>query len=311
MKKTPIVLPPAKNFLALENKYSSYEHSKIVIVQAPYEKTVSYGKGTAKAPEAIIKASQYVEFFDDEFFQEICFTLGIATLPALAYGAKSGKSALDLLQKTVGEHIDAKKFVVTLGGEHSISTAPIAAHFKRYPNMSVLHFDAHSDLRESYSGTRYSHASFMARVADETQFPMERVVQVGIRAQCKEEYEFIKKNKVKTFYATEIRRGIHTANWQQQIAKSLPTNEVYITFDVDYFDPSILPTTGTPEPDGFLWNETLQLFRELQKAGKKIIGFDVVELVPNSSQQHATYLVAKLVYRMLNFAFTKQQKSRR
>lgn len=305
MKTILSVLPTAKNFLALEKKYSSYENSKIVIVQAPYEKTVSYGKGTASAPKAIINASQYVEFFDDEFFQEICFKQGIATLPALAYGAKSGRAALDLLQKSVGEHIDADKFVVTLGGEHSISTAPIAAHFERYPKMSVLHFDAHSDLRDSYSGTRYSHASFMARVADETLFPMERVVQVGIRAQCKEEYEFIKKNNIKTFYASEIRRGKHTANWQQKIAKALPTNEVYITFDVDYFDPSILPTTGTPEPDGFLWNETMQIFRELQKAGKKIIGFDVVELVPNSAQQHATYLVAKLVYRMLNFAFAK------
>jgi agmatinase len=298
-------LPTSKNFLGLEPEYSSYDSSKIVILQAPYEKTVSYGKGTAKAPEAIIKASQYVEFLDDEFFQEICFKQGIATLPAVSYGNKSGKPALDLLEKAVSAEIANKKFVVTLGGEHTISTAPIAAHFKKYPKMSVLHFDAHSDLRDSYGGTPYSHACFMSRVADETHFPMERVVQVGIRAQCKQEYEFIKKKKVKTFYATEIRRGKHGANWQKKVASALPSNEVYITFDVDYFDPSIMPTTGTPEPDGFQWNETIEIFRELRKAGKKIIGFDVVELVPNAAQPHATYLVAKLIYRMLNFAFAK------
>jgi agmatinase len=143
----------------------------------------------------------------------------------------------------------------------------------------------------------------MARVADDVEFPMERVVQVGIRAQCNEEYEFIKKHKINTFYATNIRRGKHGMNWQHSVVDALPTNEVYITFDVDYFDPSVMPTTGTPEPDGFFWNETMEIFRSLNKAGKKIIGFDVVELVPNKEQQHATYLVAKLVYRVLNFAF--------
>ncbi len=302
---TKKVLPISKNFLGLEAECSSYESSKIVIVQAPYEKTVSYGKGTAKAPAAIIDASHYVEFFDDEFFKELCFEKGIATLPAVPYGNKSGRAALDLLENAVSNELNAEKFVVTLGGEHTISTAPISAHYKKYPKMSVLHFDAHSDLRDTYSDTRYSHACFMSRVADETHFPMDRVVQVGIRAQCKEEYEFIKKQKVKTFYATNIRRAKHGANWQRSVASAIKSKEVYITFDVDYFDPAIMPTTGTPEPDGFWWNETMEIFRELNKAGKKIVGFDVVELVPNNAQQHATYLVAKLIYRMLNFAFSK------
>ncbi|MBS1904606.1 MAG: agmatinase [Bacteroidetes bacterium] len=303
MKKT--ALPTAKNFLGLEKQYSSYDTSKVAIIQAPYEKTVSYGKGTAKAPAAIVNASQYVEFFDDEFFQELCFKTGIATLPPLRYGSLEGKKALDLLERAVSEELVAGKFVVTLGGEHTISTAPIAAHFKKYPKMSVLHFDAHSDLRNAYSGTLYSHACFMHRVADDVRFPMNRVVQVGIRAQCIEEYEFIKREKIRTFYATDIRRGKYSANWQRKVATALPTNEVYVTFDVDYFDPSIMPTTGTPEPDGFYWNETMQIFRELRKAGKKIVGFDVVELVPNPAQQHATYLVAKLVYRLMNFALAK------
>ena len=297
------VLPTSSNFLGLPAEVSGYEKSKIVILSAPYEKTTSYGGGAGKAPAAIIKASQFVEFLDDEFFRELCFEQGIATLPQISYGARAGRPALRLLQAAVKREIEAGKFVVTLGGEHTISTAPIAAHFSEYPNMSILHFDAHSDLRQNYSGTPYSHACFMMRVADEVGFPMKRVVQVGIRAQCKEEYNFAKKSGINTFYATNIRRGKHGKNWQESIANILPTNDVYITFDVDYFDPAIMPTTGTPEPDGFLWNETMKIFRELKKAGKKIIGFDVVELSPDSKQQHATYLVAKLVYRILNFAF--------
>lgn len=300
MKK---ILPTKDNFLALEKEHSSYDKSKIVIVSAPYEKTVSYGGGTGKAPNAIIKASQYVEFFDDEFFNELCFKKGIATLPPLDFSKVSGKRALDKIDNAVTEEIAAGKFVVTLGGEHTISSATIGAHFKAYPKMSVLHFDAHSDLRDEYSGTPYSHACFMARVDDDYHFPMERVVQVGIRAQCKEEYEFIKKYKVKTFYATQIRRGKHGKNWQKSVVHALPSDEVYITFDIDYFDPSIMPSTGTPEPDGFLWNETMEIFRKLRKAGKKIVGFDVVEVVPDKNNPHATYLAAKLVYRMLNYTF--------
>jgi len=297
------VLPESKNFLALPKESSAYDTSKIVILSAPYEKTVSYGGGTAKGPEAIIDASHYVEFLDDEFFRELCFEQRIATLPALAFGNRTGKVMLDYLQKAVSEQIENDKFVVTLGGEHTIATAPIMSHYEHYPKMSVLHFDAHSDLRMKYSGTPYSHACFMARVADEG-FPMKRVVQVGIRAQEKAEFEYAKKLGVQTFYATKIRKGEHGKDWQKSVSKALPTNEVYITFDVDYFDPAIMPSTGTPEPDGFQWNETMEIFRELRKAGKRIVGFDVVELSPDTKAKHATYLAAKLVYRLLNFAFS-------
>lgn len=294
------------NFLALERASSSYDSSAIAILSAPYEKTVSYGGGTAKAPKAILDASHYVEFFDDEFMRELCHEVGIATLPSLNFGIRTGRAMLDQLEQAVADQIANGKFVVTLGGEHSISTAPIAAHAKTYPNMSILHFDAHSDLRQEYSGTPYSHASFMARVADST-FPMDRLVQVGIRAQCKEEFALARKRKIKTFYATAIRRGDHGKDWQKAVVKALPTKEVYITFDVDYFDPSIMPTTGTPEPDGFQWDETMQIFRELNRSGKRIIGFDVVELSPDTKLTHPTYLTAKLVYRMLNFAFAKRK----
>jgi agmatinase len=295
-------LATEENFLALEQKYSSFESSSIAIVSAPYEKTVSYGGGTVEGPKGILSASAYVEFYDDEFKSELCFEKGICTIEPIKFGKKDGKQALDLIEKQVTELLDAGKFVVTLGGEHTISTAPILAHLKKYPQMSVLHFDAHSDLRDSYQGSKYSHASFMARVT-EVMSP-KNITQVGIRALCKEEAEFIKKNDVKTFFASSIRRGIHKKNWQKQVAKSL-NDLVYITFDVDYFDPAIMPSTGTPEPDGFLYNETLEVFRQLRLQGKQIIGFDIVELAPVKGVNHPDILTARLLYKMLNFAFTE------
>jgi agmatinase len=295
------VLDSTKNFLAIEENFSLIENSHIAIVSAPYEHTVSYGGGTEHAPKEIISASAYVEFYDDEFDRELCFDKGIATLKPLKFQKKHGIEALNLIYEQVTELLAIDKFVVTLGGEHSISTAPIKAHFEKYPTMSILHFDAHSDLRDEYENSKYSHASFMARVAEF--FPTERITQVGIRAQCREEAEFIRSNNINTFYASAIRRGKHGSNWQKNVVKTLG-NDVYITFDVDYFDPAIMPATGTPEPDGFLYAETLNVFRELRAAGKNIIGFDVVELAPVDGLSHPNLTTARLVYKMLNFAFS-------
>lgn len=286
-----------KNFLAIEEKYSDYKHSGIVILQAPYELTTSYGKGTADGPKAIVKASHYVEFFDEELNRELCFEKGngICTLYPLDFKNKKSREALDIIYENVIRHIENGKFVVLLGGEHSISTAPIRAHFDKYENMSVLHFDAHSDLREEYEGSKFSHASFAARVAEFTN----DISQVGIRAQCKAEYDFIKENGINTFYAYEIRNGIYGEDWQSKIIDKLKKN-VYITFDVDYFDPSIMPSTGTPEPNGFLWNETMNLLRKVGEK-KNVVGFDVVELAPVKSNPFPDFLTAKLVYKMLNY----------
>jgi agmatinase len=288
-----------KNFLAIEDKYSNYRNSLIAILPAPYEATTSYGKGTAKGPEAILNASHYVEFFDEELNRELCFEKGISSIKKLDFRGKKGKTALDLIYKNVDALIKDKKFVVTLGGEHSISTAPVKAHFDNYKNLSVLHFDAHSDLRNSYEGTKYSHASFAARVAEFTT----DITQVGIRAQCKEEYDFIKEKGIRTFYAYQIRNGEYGNNWQKEVVKTLKKN-VYITFDVDYFDPSIMPKTGTPEPDGFFWNETTQLFKLLSES-HNVVGFDVVELAPDKNNPFPDFLTAKLIYKMLNYFIPK------
>lgn len=294
------ILGTEENFLAIDEAISSLDNSKIVIVSAPYEHTVSYGGGTAAGPLAIIEASAYVEFYDDEHDKELCNEFGVATLEPIDFGDKVDQEALDLIESQVSELLAMDKFVVTLGGEHTISTAPIHAHFMKYPEMSILHFDAHSDLRLEYEGSKYSHASFMARVIEF--FNPERITQVGIRAQCKEEAELIKEKKVKTFYASAINRGLHGSNWQKTIAESLG-NEIYVSFDIDYFDPAIIPATGTPEPDGFLYNETLNIFREIRKMGKKIIGLDVVELAPMESLHHPNLTTARLIYKILNYAF--------
>ncbi len=288
------------NFLAIEEEYSNLEDSEIVIVSAPYEHTTSYGKGSKFGPQAILDASAYVEFYDDEFDREICFEKGIATLQPIDFGNKIGKNALGIIENQVDKLLDLNKFVVTIGGEHTISTAPIMSHFKKYKEISILHFDAHSDLRDSYEGSKYSHASFMARVCDF--FPDKLISQVGIRALCKEEAAFIKKSNIETFFASEIRRNIYGKNWQKELVNTL-TDKIYITFDVDYFDPSVIPATGTPEPDGFLYSETLDVFREIINAGKVIIGFDIVELAPIKNLTYPDITTARLLYKLLNFAF--------
>ena len=285
------------NFLAIEKEFSDYKNSKIVLLPVPFEDTTSYGKGTAEGPKAILDASHYVEFFDEELNRELCFEKGngICSLHPVEFKGKKGKKALDLIYENVKKHIDNKKFVVTLGGEHSISTAPIKAHYDSYKNLSILHFDAHSDLREEYEGSKYSHASFAARVAEFTT----DITQVGIRAQCKAEHDFIKEKKIKTFYAYEIRGGKHCFDWIKKIVDSLKEN-VYITFDVDYFDPSIMPSTGTPEPNGFFWDETMKLLK-MTGEKKNVVGFDVVELSPVKENHFPDFMTAKLIYKMLNY----------
>jgi agmatinase len=302
-------MPPTfdirSNFLALPRENSKYEESKIAVLPVPYEHTVSYGGGTKDGPKAILNASHYIEFYDEELDRELCFDVGITTLRPLSFGSKKkkvNKEAVAFIEKKVGELISDEKFVAVLGGEHTISSAPIAAYHNKYPDLSVLQFDAHSDLRDEYEGNKYSHASVMARVAEF--LDPAKIVQVGIRAQAKEEAVYTKEHNVNTFYAFEIRRGKYTKvlkNWQDQVVEKLSDN-VYITFDVDYFDPSIMPATGTPEPNGMMWDETMTL---LQRVGKKknIVGFDVVELAPMKGLHHPDATTAKLVYKIMNYAF--------
>ncbi|MBN8586450.1 MAG: agmatinase [Ignavibacteria bacterium] len=297
MSKGCKTLPLKKNFLAIEKEYSNYKNSKVVILSAPYEKTTSYGKGTAKGPGAILEASHYVEFFDEETEKQVCFDIGIAAIEPMKFGKLTGKKALDLIYRNVDENIRNGKFVITLGGEHSISTAPIKAHYDNYSDLSILHLDAHSDLREEYEGSKYSHASFAARVSEFTT----DITQVGIRAQCKEEFDFIKAKGINTFYAFQMRDRGFDEKLINDITGTLKKN-VYITFDVDYFDPSIMPSTGTPEPNGFYWDETMRLLKKVC-AERNLVGFDVVELAPQKDYTFPDFLTAKLIYKILNYKF--------
>ncbi len=295
-----LVLGKDKNFLAIEAEYSSFENSAIAILPIPYEATTSYGKGTKKGPKAILRASAFVEFYDDETEKELCFEKGIATLAPLSFKKMNPENAMNLIETTVASLLETGKFLVCLGGEHSVSFPIIKAFYNKFPQMSILQFDAHSDLRESYEGTPYSHASVMARVIDF--FPAERLVQVGIRALCVEEASLIKEMKIKTFFASKIRRNEYGKDWIKKVIQSLG-QQVYITFDVDFFDPSVMPSTGTPEPEGFYYTEAIEIIREIVRSGRQIIGFDVVELAPIKGLNHPDLTTARLIYKILNLIF--------
>ena len=291
------------NFLGIEEKYSSFDAANVAILPVPYERTVSYGGGTKKGPSAILRASHYVEFYDEETQREIHKELGIVTLEPLKFSKKKDDEALDYLYETTRQLLQKKKFVVTLGGEHTISQATIAAHAEKYRHLSVVQIDAHSDLRREYQESKFSHACVMARVAEF--IDPKRIVQIGIRAQCIEEARSIKRKGITTLYAHEIRAGKYTkllsriAGWDDFAIEKL-SNHVYVTFDVDGFDPSIMPATGTPEPNGLYWDETMRFLRNLGKK-KKVVGCDVVELAPMKGLHHPDLTTAKLVSKMINY----------
>ena len=288
------------NFLRIEKEISSFQTSRIVVVPAPYEHTVSYGWGTRLGPQAILEASRYVEHYDEELGTELCETVGVATLPSIAFGKSANEKAVDKIYQVVKKLLAQDKFVAVLGGEHTISQAPIRAHLEKYPDLSVIQFDAHADLRDTYEGTKFSHACVMARVC-EFMDPT-RIAQVGIRALCIEEAQFIRQKGINTQYAHQIRAD---NDW---ISRILPTlsHHVYVTFDVDGFDPSIMPSTGTPEPNGLYWSETMGLLRLIGEQ-KHIVGFDVVEFAPMKGYHHPDYTAAKLTYKLMNYAFSKNR----
>lgn len=295
------VLSTEHNFLGLEDEeLYSFENAKYVIQSAPYEYTSSYLMGSAKGPEAIIKASQYVEFYDEELDMETIRTAPVATLEALDFTGIVDKDAVDLIERETTKLLDLGKTVVSLGAEHTVTYGFVQAYAKKFDNLTVLQIDAHSDLRESYHDNIYSHASVMARVKDMGI----NLCQAGIRAQCIEESDEIKRNpKIHTYYAHQIRNN---SNWVNEIVSKM-TENVYITIDADGFDPSIMPAVGTAEPNGLFWNETLDLLRETCK-NKNVVGFDIVECAPMEGSILSEYTLAKLAYRIMGYmeVFKKQ-----
>ncbi len=279
------------NYGGLEPEYSTYEKSKIVIVPVPYDGTSTWGKGADLGPEAILEASANMELYDIETDSEV-YRHGIFTAEAVTEDS-SAEAMVNSVQTEVGKHLDEGKFVVTLGGEHSITTGPVRAYFEKYPDMCVLQIDAHTDLRQEYLGTKYNHACVMARVQE-----LCPIVQVGIRSMDVEEKPYVDHSRV--FFAKDIADG--STAWMDDVIDKLNYN-VYLTVDLDGFDPSILPATGTPEPGGLLFYPVLQLLRKLI-AKKNLIGFDVMELCPNENSKPSDFLASKLIYQLLSYKFS-------
>jgi agmatinase len=276
----------------------AYQKAKAVVIPFGLENTVSYGRGTKNGPKAIIEASHYMEILDEQMLKPFAYS-GIVTLkePKIP---KQQKLALELLAGLIKQTVADKKFPVILGGEHSLTQGTIKGLSEHYKNFTVLHFDAHSDTRLNYFlGGQYSHGAVMSQIL--TKYPVAKLVQVGIRSFSDQdgEWNFRKKfhNKIKTFWA-----------WNKfspaDVVRAMPTRDVFISFDVDAFDPSIMPSTGTPEPGGLLWWPTVDILKAVFKS-KNVIGADVVELAPIKNLHHPDFMAAKLVYKMIGYKFFK------
>ena len=280
------------NFGGIDEERSDLKKAKVIIWPVPFERTVSYGVGTKDGPRAIINASRNMELFDEEIGGETA-EIGIHTLAAVDADKEPDEMMKDLYRKAAGL-LKSGKFICMLGGEHSISAPVIKAHKERYPDLSVLQIDAHADLRNEYDGTPHSHASVMRRVVE-----ICPAVQVGIRSLSAEEALIIPFIPTKVFLAKDI---VGHTDWIDKVAASL-TDEVYLTIDVDGFDPSVMPTTGTPEPGGLMWYDVIGLIRKVANR-RRIVGMDVTELSTSPGNNSPSFLAAKLVYKTLGYIFS-------
>jgi agmatinase len=279
------------NFGLLEPADCDYATSRAAILPVPFERTTSYGKGTSAGPAAILRASQSMELYDEELGTEP-YRQGIATLPAFLPEAFDMGEAMAELQAEARGHMEAGKFLVTLGGEHSLSQAPVKAARDVHGEIGVVQFDAHADLREEFEGTRYSHASVMKRIVD-AGIP---TLAVGIRSLSSPEAAVIREKALPVIWAHQLERA---AELFPKRLHELP-EKIYLTFDIDYFDPSLVPATGTPEPGGGLWYPTLYLLRHLFQT-KTVVAMDLIELAPLGQQPASDFLAAKLIYKCLGY----------
>lgn len=276
-------------YAGLPDPYGSEEFSKIVILPVPFDKTTTYQKGSDQGPEALIEASRNMELYDIETNSKV-YLKGIFT--EKGHHFDTSEEMLNSIYEKTKALLYKDKFVVVVGGEHSISYAPIKAYAEHYGNLTVLQFDAHADLQPAYEGNPWSHASVMARVKEIPQ--VTKIVSVGIRSMSHEELPLL--DRPNTFFAHELE-----GNWVGEVLKKLE-GPIYITFDLDAFDSSLMPSTGTPEPGGLFWNQAMSLLKPVLQE-KKVVGCDVVELCPNPFNLAPDYLAAKLIYKILSYKF--------
>ncbi len=276
------------NFGVLDKEFLSYEDSSIAVLPIPFDKTSSWMKGSERGPKAIIEASMNMELYDLETNYEV-YRNGVFTAEEIL--SNNSEEMIKRVYDRATELIKDGKFIVALGGEHTVAFPVIKAHNNIFDDISILQLDAHSDMRDSYLGNKYSHACVMARVKEIN----DNIVAVGIRSLDSSELDNIDKNN--TFFARDIH---NTKNWIREAVSKLNKN-VYISIDLDVFDPSIMPSTGTPEPGGLKWYPVIRLLREVC-ANKNVIGFDVVELCPTENKA-PNFLAAKLIYKLLSYKF--------
>lgn len=283
-----------KTYAGIPEKYAKLDSAKIVLIPVPYDGTSSWQKGADKGFDAFLEASENMELYDIETNSEV-YKKGVFIAEIINENT-SPEAMVEQVHKIVKKYIQKNKFVTIFGGEHSISIGTIRAFKDSFKNLTVLHLDAHADLRDSYDGTTCSHACAVYEASKST-----NLIQVGIRSMDSSERDAMNTDKV--FFAEQM---IFDDSWPDR-AIELMTNQVFITFDVDVFDHSIMPSTGTPEPGGLLWIETLEFLKKVFME-KEVVGFDIVELCPNPTNKAPDFMVAKLYYKMLSYKFCQHSE---
>ncbi|MBW7869070.1 MAG: agmatinase [Brumimicrobium sp.] len=280
-----------RTYAGIPEEFGEFDQAKIVMIPVPYDGTSTYGKGADKGYDAMLDASENMELYDIETDSEV-YKEGIYLAPKVTEDS-SPEAMCDAVEKATTDMLNTGKFVMLFGGEHSISIGSIRAFRKKYTNLSVLQLDAHSDLRPEFHGSACNHACAMHEASKTT-----NLVQVGIRSMDTVELPFVKKENFYTMYRLRA-----TENWMDEVISKLG-EDVYLTIDLDVFDPSIMPSTGTPEPGGLLWYDVITLVRKLIEK-KNLVGFDIVELASEEGVPSPDFMASKLVYKILSYKFKK------
>lgn len=276
-----------KNYAGIPDKYARLDDAKVVLIPIPYDGTSTWGKGADKGPDAFLAASENMELFDIETRTEV-YRKGVYLAPPVTEDA-SPEKMVESVYKTTKNYLKQDKFVTLFGGEHSVSIGSIRAFNETFEDLTVVQIDAHADLRPSYEGSACNHACAVYEASKTT-----NLIQVGIRSMDVEELDNMDENQV--YFAHDLYE-----DWMDDAIGQMTPN-VFITIDLDAFDPSIMPSTGTPEPGGLFWYETLDFLRMIFKK-KNVVGFDIVELAPNENEKSSDFLAAKLYYKMLSYKF--------
>lgn len=278
-----------KTYAGIPEEFAKLEKAKVVLIPVPYDGTSTWQKGADKGPKAFLDASENMELYDIETDTEV-YQQGVFLADAVTENS-SPEAMVDAVHQATKRYIKKNKFVTIFGGEHSISIGTIRAFNEMYPNLTVLQLDAHADLRKEYEGSKCNHACAVYEASQTT-----NLIQVGIRSMDAIEKTVMDEDK--TYFAHEM---VEDSTWMDSAIDQM-TDNVFITIDLDVFDPSIMPSTGTPEPGGLLWYETLDFLRQIFEE-KNVVGFDIVELCPNKDEKSSDFLAAKLYYKMLSYKF--------